>query len=405
MKDEENLDFHTPVIIKTKLLLPILVVLCILLIGGMTLYTFITKQRRTEQKKEDVVVNLDDKIEEERNKEEEKIDQGIVENKNFYIKDNNIFSYDILTKQVDQWTSYSSEDKYELKTLKIIDGYTLGFIRGYGFDDTLNTINLKTKEITKRKKFATGEEFSGVIGFATATKFAYTYQTDENKWFLSLYDDGSVKDLEETTVLVAYGRGGVVEDSYEIIFSPDQKYLLYISTSNPAGGDEDFNIYVYNLEEGKKDIIKNATQPQWLDNDLIVYRKFIYDDENHIRRKGDGLYVYNTKTGTSEKIRGVADSARTPNVLHGTKKIVYRVNPDFDPDVWLRPDLEIWLLDYESGENRKILDSAAFPTWLNENNIAFTILEECDDCMYGTDFSEGAFFDLNTNTITPIPEL
>lgn len=414
-KTEGTVNSTTTITAKPKpngLLVAVLVVLGLLVVLGGT-YAFLKTQKRIPPKDKVVVDNSvvgednDEKVQEGEDKKKESDkkndveDTGEVEskdsfaaNKIFYIKDNNVFSYDIVTKETVQWTSYD-RNAHNIAVVGVIDGKSLAFSKCStvvgDYACGLFTINLDSKAIVERKKLGK-QDMLLASGFGTETKFAYLFMKGENKWVLSLYDGGSEKVLEEVTVGEAYGRGGFIEDSEEIAFSPDQKYLFHISTGSPRGVI-DFSIYVYNLGLGTKDIIKNATQPKWLDKDYIVYRKYDKD-----AKKGDGLYVYDVKTKTSEKISGLVDSSYVPNVLSGTKKIVYNV----------QPERQIWLVDNATGKNTKLLDSAMEPIWVNKGNIAFRSVKKCtDDCegMYDYNILGVGVFDLETNTSVIIPGL
>jgi len=397
---------HTPTKAKPNtLLVVVLVILGILLVGGGA-YAFITTQRKTEQEPKgrvgvEVKVNgnkePDEEGPEKENKEEKAISKkGVVANKIFYVNSGNIFSYDIQTKQTVQLTSYTdTSHNINLNGANVINEKTLGFSRCAtvtgDFACGLYTLNLETKNIDERKKLPK-DEFLLMSGFATETKFSYLYMKGE-KWVLALYDGGSLKNLEEVDIPEAYGRGGFIEDSEKIALSPDGKYLIHISTGSPRGS-MDFNIYVYNLAENSKDIVKDATQPQWLDNGSIIYRKYMGNSGG-----GDGLYVYDVKTKTSEKISDLMYSSYLPNVLLGTKKIVYNNYPD----------KQVWLFEKANGKNVKLSDWALNPIWVNENNIAFTSVEGCSggECDGMSDYNilGISVFDLKTNKATLIPGL
>lgn len=404
----------TPTPTKAKpntLLVVALVILGILLVGGGA-YAFVSAQKKATQKqKENIEVDEDSETKKglvvqpaEEKKEEKKEEvkekavskKGIVANKIFYVNSGNIFSYDIQTKKTVQWTSYTDTSHHiNLNGANVIDEKTLGFSRCAtvtgDFACGLYTLNLETKSIIERKKLAK-DEFLLTSGFATETKFAYLYTKGE-KWILALYDGGSVKNLEEVDIPEAYGRGGFIEDSEKIAFSPDQKYVVYVSTGSPRG-NMDFNVYVYNLAENSKDIIKDATQPQWLDSGSIIYRRYMANGGSE-----NGLYVYDVKTKTSGKISGLMSSSYLPNVLLGTKKIVYNNYPD----------KQVWLFEKANGKNVKLSDWALDPIWVNESSVAFTSVEECSggECDGMSDYNVLGIsvFDLKTNKATLIPGL
>ncbi|MBP8979002.1 hypothetical protein KBG23_00780 [Candidatus Dojkabacteria bacterium] len=400
---EENVDTASSVPTLTakpkpnSLLVVLLVVLCLLLIVGGT-YAFV---RHTIKKESDRTEDGGAVVVKEHGKQDEEVEEVVTSNskkpktldKLFYVKDSNIFSYDITTKEIKKLTSYP-ENSANIGISNVIDEKQIGFTRcltvegDYGC--ALFTLNTDTLKVEERKKLGKSEHSQGAT-FATETKFAYAFFKG-NKWSLVYENNGVVKILEDITMTEEFGRGGFVEDSSKVAFSPDQKYLLQISTASPRA-IMDPTVHVYDLSNDKKDVIDNATQPQWMDSNLIVYRS--YDEET---QKGDGLYIYNVKTKKSEKINGVVDASYLPNVLYGTKKIVYNVYPE----------KEIWLYNGENGKNEKLTDLGLDPLWVNESTVVFTSIENCtNDCEGMMDYNVlgVAIFDLKTNTAIFIPEI
>ncbi len=229
----------------------------------------------------------------------------------FYVKDSNIFSYDITTKEIKKLTSYP-ENSANIGISNVIDEKQIGFTRcltvegDYGC--ALFTLNTDTLKVEERKKLGKSEHSQG----ATETKFAYAFFKG-NKWSLVYENNGVVKILEDITMTEEFGRGGLLKIVVRLhslltrsIFYRFRQRLLELLW---------ILLFMYDLSNDKKDVIDNATQPQWMDSNLIVYRS--YDEET---QKGDGLYIYNVKTKKSEKINGVVDASYLPNVLYGTKK-------------------------------------------------------------------------------------
>ena len=299
---------------------------------------------------------------------------GIVTNKVFYSKDNNIFSYDTKTKETIKWTNdaknKSSSPAYdetgkqipniEIKDIRVIDENTLGFgkcgIVTGNFGCGLYTLDLKTKEVNEKKKIDSNMLILA-LDFASPNKFAYLVTADQ-KWQVFLFENATLKTLEDLTI-ETYGRGGFIEDSEKIRFSKDGKYVLQISTSSPRN-PSDFNIYVYDLTSGSKQVISGATQPEWLDNKIIVYRKY--------EKNGDGLYLYNVDTKNQEKINGVDNASYNPTVLTGTNKVIYT----------LYPNKQIWFYDFNTKKNSKISDSSLNGFWVTPTKIVYEEIELCN---------------------------
>jgi len=299
---------------------------------------------------------------------------GIVTNKIFYSKDNNIFSYDTKTKETIKWTEYAKNKSYspaydetgkqipniEIRDIRVLDENNLGFgkcgiITG-DFGCGLYTLDLRTKEINERKRLDSSMLILA-LDFASPNKFAYLV-TAGQKWQVFLLDNGILKTLEDITI-ETYGRGGFIEDSEKIRFSKDGKYVLQISTSSPRS-PSDFNVYIYDLTNGSKQVISGATQPEWLDDKTIIYRKY--------EKSGDGLYLYNVNTRNQEKINGIDNASYNPTVLTGVKKVIYTVYPN----------KQVWLYDLNTKKNSKVVDNALNGFWVTPVTIVYEKIELCN---------------------------
>lgn len=326
---------------------------------------------------------------------------GVVTNKVFYVKNNNIFSYDTKTKEIIEWTNYPKNGGYspaydesgkqipniEIKNIRVIDENSFGFgkcaIVTGDFGCGLYTLNLKTKEINERKKLDKNMLILA-LDFASPTKFSYLVTADK-KWQVFISDNGTLRTLEDVTI-ETYGRGGFIEDSEKIRFSKDGKYVLQISTSSPRD-PSDFNVYVYDLTNSSKQIISGATQPEWLDNKTIVYRKY--------EKSGDGLYLYNVNTKSQEKINGVNNASYNPTVLTGADKIIYAVSPD----------KQVWIYDLNTKKNSKVADSALNAFWVTPTIIVYDKVKLCngdENCGGMVDYEVVSVdvFNLESNTKT-----
>ncbi|MFH1560976.1 MAG: hypothetical protein ABID04_00110, partial [Patescibacteria group bacterium] len=255
------------------------------------------------------------------------LNPGLATGKVFYTNENNIFAYDTENKQVSKLTDYPQNEDYSpaydesgkqkpnisIKSVRVIDKNNIGFgkceiITG-DFACGLYVLDLETRQVVEKKKL-NKEELLLVSDWYGTDRFSYL--TSGEKWRLYLDTSGGSKVLEELTG--AYGRGGFVEDSEKIRFSPDGKYVLQISTSSPRAA-EDFNVYIYTVGFDVKTVLSNATQPEWIDDNKIVYRRY--------NGGGDGLYVYDVLDQTQKKIQGVKDDSYFPEVLSGEDKILY----------------------------------------------------------------------------------
>jgi hypothetical protein len=305
----------------------------------------------------------------------------------FYGLGSNIYSYDLVTEEKKELTNYPEEITSSADNISIIDAKTIGFskceTKGGDFGCGVYTLDLEKNQIEERQKLDKDLLINkSSLDFASASKFAYVVNVGKeddwgfDKYQLFLFDNGDLKLLENIDIEV-YGRGGLIEDSSKISFSPDKKYLLHIDTGSPrevTGFDP--NIYVYDLENNEKQIISEATQPEWLDDETIVYKKI----ETVINNEEDGLYLYNISSKNKEKIIGIDDRAYMPKVLAQSKKILYRV----------LPNQEIWLYDFNTKQNNKVLENSSnfqreFSryilsfSWISPTKIIYAYIEPCDE--------------------------
>lgn len=304
---------------------------------------------------------------------------GLTTNKLFYPKDNNIYSYDVVTKATDNWTNYEGKKEDDVNSslvyfydIKVIDENTLGYGRCEivtgDFGCSIDVLDLVNKSISEKKKL--GKDMNILnVGFYSEDKFSYLITTDK-KWQVYLYDNGNEKVLEDMDNNLM-GRGGSEEDVSEIEYSNDGKYMFQISTSTPRSVG-DFNVYLYNLIDGSKQVIPDATSPDWVDNEKIVYRSRA--------NKGDGLYLYNVNTKTKTKIKEIDKDAYKPSVNYGTGKILYTL---FSPK-------QIWLYDLNTKENIKVKDNATYGYWISPKVMVYNRIKLCngDETCEGVSMSD-----------------
>lgn len=316
------------------------------------------------------------------------VTKGIAAGKIFYEKDNNIFSYDTKTKQIEKWTNYPKNKDYSpaydesgkqipsisIRDIDVIDKNTLGFAKcGVivgDFGCGLYLLDLRTKDITQKKKLD-NEDLLSNSGWFNQNRFAYLMTTKRNngRWQLFLANDNETKLLVDLSS-EGMGRGGFIEDSEKIEFSPNGNYFFHISTAS-ARAIEDFTTHIYDAITGKElSIIQNSTMPSWIDNQRIIFRRYIRGDNLK-----NGLYVYNLNSKIETKVESISSDAYDPEVLSDEGKVVYRT----DPDHWSYTDKKLWLYDLNSGENRLLLNNVNSGYWLSPTKIVFQEIELCSE--------------------------
>ncbi|HLD11581.1 MAG TPA: hypothetical protein VJB91_01610 [Patescibacteria group bacterium] len=310
--------------------------------------------------------------------EDKKVDAEIPEEKTentniFYVEDNALLSYDLTTKQKKTWIPKptGTTNLVSYKGLRLIDDTTLGFGRCStktgDFGCALYVLDLTNGEETKVKGLDT-KTLLDSLDFFTSKTYAYLAVTD-TAWQLFISDDGTVSTLEDLPQSLG-GRGGFLEDSNMMRFSPDGKSLMHISTSSPRDST-DFTVHFYDLSTGKKKVLDNATQPSWLDNTHIVYR-------NYSGSESGGLYLYDLNTQETTKVSGSTKSSYHPEVLKGTNKVL---SYEYDPK-------EVRIYDLEKNTQTAIATQTISGFWVTPNVVAYTKTKPCtDECMGPIDYT------------------
>ena len=316
----------------------------------------------------------------ESNPASEDLEGSFNDEKIFYIRKNNIYSYDFLTKVEEQITNYlilDSSPQYDnngdqipnitLNNLQKINENSLGFskceiiVSDYGCG--IYILNLEDNTFVEKYKFN-----SSILiqksSFYTLNKFAYYYIEDsdsgQNKFVLAFNNNGDETIVENFT-FEGFGRGGFEEDSEELRFSPDGQYLLNIWTSSPRSLN-DFNTYIYNLSTLKRDVIEHSTQSKWLNNNEIIYR--IYGKPT--QEENGYINIYNINSKLSSRIDELPQTANNPQII--------------DEDNILYSDYiqrSLWKYNLKTKENEKIVENALAARLLLGNRIIYNEYIEC----------------------------
>lgn len=275
-------------------------------------------------------------------------DLSLVENKLFYSENNNLFSYDIDTHERIKWTDFKKKDNASLTVSNVMDNNEVffDFSDGEG-TKKLYRINLETKEKKEIKNFGKDVPFTaGVLDVHSENKFVYQLHyhyeeevTRDYNWSLVLFENGNERTL---SVGDGGGRHDSFVDSSEAQFSEDGNYLFYIGTMVYQQDKEmygTFQISVYDLNSDTEKIIVDATHPTWLDNENIVYVSL--ENPSFMKPKTEAFYLYNVKTGTTEKLIDLGELAGK-GIIYG-ESLIYINQPK-----------EIWRYNFQTEENTNV---------------------------------------------------
>ncbi|MBI2448373.1 hypothetical protein HYV44_02320 [Candidatus Microgenomates bacterium] len=286
----------------------------------------------------------------------------------FYSLGDTLLSYDTSKSETKNWIGKADDWLFQessaptllYRDIAVLDDNKIGFSycqkEGGERPCGLYTFDVKTKKITLAKD--PGPNLTiGQAAWYSADKLAYFLENDkENKSSLILARGGELATLDEING-PALGRGGFDEDSVKMAFSPDGVHLLQIATNSRRDGS-DFNTYVYDTMTGKKIIINGATQPEWLNNDTIVYRN---------QRDGGGIYQFNIKTSAWERYNAIKMDAYNPQILAGSDEIYYEKESD----------RSVWSYNIKNGDHQKIADKASSWRFVSPATAIYLTLIKC----------------------------
>jgi len=148
----------------------------------------------------------------------------------------------------------------------------------------------------------------------------------------------------------------------KIEFSPNGNYFFQISTSSPRA-TADFTTHIYNASTGEEiSVIQNSTMPSWIDNQRIVFRKYVKRDSPE-----NGLYIYDITLRSEMKLEGTPVDSYNPEALLGEGKMVF----------WTDLDKKLWFYDLKSREKKLLVGNAIHGLWASPTQIVFEQIEPC----------------------------
>ncbi|MDD3648171.1 MAG: hypothetical protein PHS44_06785 [Candidatus Dojkabacteria bacterium] len=285
--------------------------------------------------------------------------------KMYYTDKYNIFESEATGKNPAQLTQYNTEERGELRELELIDDSFLGFVRCLTAQDSVNCVILSLNPQTKEVKTVNeidDNKFLENISWQDKDRYVYSIVDGTN---LSInYFNGSTSQELKTIALPEGSRGKFIEDDARLRFSPEKDKFLSIYTTARTGFD--FTIDVIDLEGDLIAKIKNATNPVWIDNDHIVYRKYSNNEAGY-------LYNYDLETQLAIRVEKSTSAAYSPKVF-GNKMVF-----------WDATGLgKTNLLDFDKNELTAVSENSAYIIWLSDKEVIFAKTRacqtnECDD--------------------------
>lgn len=368
---------------KSHVFLIILLLLLLIIIIAAVIFGYLYLKSRDKDKTETPPTteatndNNEDTDTETPEEEEEEVVPASVRDKIFYNDYYNIFMANKDGTDQVQLTEFGASEGLYVNQIELIDENLIGFFRcemavgDYGCK--IYQLNILTKAVSVFREFGTTTVLYGLTWVDNNT---YAYSADIDPQIKIVYVDNGIENEMSSVARQVTGRGGFIEDDFQLRFSPNNEKLFYINTG--GGNGMDFNVYLYDPNGGLLATIQNATKPAWIDNDTIVYRKYSSSSPGF-------LYMYDLDSRTSTKITESTENAYDPKVL-GMNLVFW------DRDT----QGTSFIYDYANMEINTISDLAIFPLWLSQDEV---IIEKTRACSAGEcDMPDSLEYELNLVT-------
>jgi len=279
----------------------------------------------------------------------------------FYLTDGGIYQYNVggqtsklLYSNQDDYidTIFYAEQEYLTFNLRDMNGnisvYKLDI--GTGTDTLIKSISLPASDSYM------------MFLWYQANKFSYLSQyspDDGTRVKVKVINDDSLSKVETEFNKWSPQRGASYTiDSARGIVSPDRTKSLY-SLSFATDIKDTHDTIIFNRLTNTVKEISNSTMSQWLDNNTVLYYSLV-DDK-----------WYKKDVNTNEVSIYTALSINMENV--------YGLHVIDNMAVYWKNKIEVYTFDMTTKVEKKILDDATSPTWLDRNHILYKKLEVCAD--------------------------
>lgn len=201
--------------------------------------------------------------------------------------------------------------------------------------------------------------------------YAYAYEESvedgSSKWRIILQDNGKPTTLLNYAYANRFGRGGSYDDAQLMRFSPKGDFVLHVDTASPRS-TLDFNLYLYPINGLSPTIIKNATQPTWVDHQTLVYRS--------IPSEGNpgGIYSYSLATKKSSLFMPAESSLNTSQMYWP------RTSPDGQHLSFFEYNKQItYIVSTSSKQVVAEIKNAVDTHWIDDDTLYFTRTGKCTE--------------------------
>ena len=217
-------------------------------------------------------------------------------------------------------------------------------------------------DIEEKKQNKMGDYNGFLIDIDWINKNNFVYAINTPTGIELMENKGSLTESIARLDFVYVSRDPFIEDYNEIILSPNDEQVLFVSTS--SGNGFNFTTYVYNLERELLDTIENSTMSVWKDDSSIIYR--YYSNKNN-----GPLYIREIEDKKSSELVKSPDSSYNPQIK-GRYMIYWEFRGDGTP----------YIYDFLNETHLELYDEGAYPVWIGPKNVLIAKTRNCevDEC-------------------------
>jgi len=278
----------------------------------------------------------------------------------YYTDDSNIYEYNLKNKESTQLTNFPKSITSEIIHMQLIDEKYLGFVN-CDIAITRNACKLFIHNLQTDKSEVIDEIKSNIdnISWIDNKKYIFSQYNPVNQNIeVNLIDENESKKLATIPGSIS-DRDKFIEDSKAMSLSPNKEKVLYINTFSNNGFN--FKIYIISLEGKITDQIEDATQPRWIDNKNIIFRKYSNKRAGH-------LYIYNLGNKKMQKLGSNIEASYNVSVIN--------------------PYISFWepsefsnLYIYNKQDDKLLMkeEKAAYPAWISNDKIIYGKVRKCEE--------------------------
>jgi len=302
------------------------------------------------EKNQKKIISNNDPVEENGDVQGVEIEEyGIV-----YLKNNKIYSLNSEGSDL----IYSTTENSKINKIFPKDNLSIIFTECIDSKCSINELTISTKNF---KNIFDTEGKVDEVEFVEKDKYLFSVLT-ENSIIINKFESDKISELKILD-FPEVEREKFVEDFSDIKISPDKKSFIFVKTNSDSGFN--FTSYVLDLNGEVIDEIFDATMPEWIDKNTIVFRKYSNSEAGY-------LYTRDITKKETELLSSTSVSAYSP--IFFDNNIYY----------WTTEDTGILYQYNLTNKKSEELLAGSYPMINKLGNLITFSLSNCDKCV-GTD--------------------